>query len=103
MADFDSESDEFKKYAKQAAKSIVPPIIFFKSFVTQLDLAIDRVNSELESKCAETGETQKQIVRLTLGRGDVHTAIGVERDRFGKTLVCTIALTSDHLRGPNRY
>lgn len=90
MADFDSESEEFRRYAERSAKSIVPPLIFFKSFVTQLDLAIDRANSELESKYTGTEEALKQIVRLTLGRG-TRLELG-----FGKTLVCTIALTSDH-------
>jgi hypothetical protein len=90
MADFDSESKEFKKYAKKAATSIVPRIMFFKSFVAQLDFAIDRANSELESKCAETGEARKQIVRLTLARGR-RIELG-----FGETLVCTVALTADH-------
>jgi hypothetical protein len=90
MSDFDFESEEFKKYAKETAKSIALPIMYFRAVLARLDQTINKVNEELRKQNDEAGEAQKQIVRLTFGLGK-RIELG-----YGQTRTCTIALTADH-------
>ena len=76
--------------ARNRARSIALPIVFFRSVVGRLDKTIDKTNEELRVRYPGPWECQKQIVRLTFGVGK-RIELG-----YGRTLCCTFSLTADN-------